>query len=179
MQGWGCKVLARRPTKGNATKEEHKMPAVTDSIRRLYSGLDRLGGALPQLALRLLLAYEFWESGWIKLRGENWFESIQDAFPFPFNLLPPEISWQLATWTELIGAAALVIGLGTRFFSLSLMILTGVAWASVHAGLGYNVCDNGWKLPLIYLILFLPLLFSGAGRLSLDHLLARRGWGHA
>lgn len=44
-----------------------------------------------------------------------------------------------------------------------------VAWASVHAGNGYNVCDNGWKLPLIYLVMFLPLMLTGPGKLSLDH----------
>jgi len=153
------------------------MQAIIERVHRLHAGLDWIGRALPPLALRLLLAYEFGESGWVKFQGENWFDAIQGDFPFPFNLLPPEISWQLAMWSELVGAAALVLGLGTRYFSLALMILTGVAWVSVHAGLGYNVCDNGWKLPLIYLVLYLPLLFGGAGRLSLDHLLARRwGW---
>jgi putative oxidoreductase len=149
------------------------MTEMIAAVQRLYAGLDWLGQGLPQLALRLLLAWEFWESGITKLKGENWFADIQGAFPFPFNLIPVEISWQLATWSELLGAVALVLGLGTRIASLALIILTGVAWASVHAGLGYNVCDNGWKLPLIYLVLFLPLLFVGAGRLSLDALLAR------
>lgn len=74
--------------------------------------------------------------------------------------------------SELIGAVALVIGLGTRFFSLSLIILTIVAWASVHAG-------NGYKLPLMYLVMFVPLLLSGPGKLSLDHYwLARRFMAH-
>jgi putative oxidoreductase len=79
------------------------------------------------------------------------------------------VSWQISTWSELGGAVALALGFATRFFSASLIIVTLVAWASVHAGLGYNVCDNGWKLPLIYLVMFLPLLFSGPGKLSLDH----------
>jgi putative oxidoreductase len=149
------------------------MNAIVDAQRRLFSKLDRIGQGLPQLALRLLLAWEFWESGWAKPLGENWFSDIQGEFPFPFSILPPEWSWQLATWSELLGAVALVLGLGTRFFSLALMILTGVAWASVHASLGYNVCDNGWKLPLIYLVLFLPLLFGGGGKFSLDHPLKR------
>jgi putative oxidoreductase len=153
---------------------EDEMTGITATVNRLYAALDWVGQGLPQLALRLLLAWEFWESGATKLEGDNWFADIRDAFPFPFSLLPPELGWQLATWSELIGAIALVLGLGTRFASLALMILTGVAWASVHAGLGYNVCDNGWKLPLIYLVMFLPLLFSGAGRLSLDALVARR-----
>ncbi|MGH8743937.1 MAG: HvfX family Cu-binding RiPP maturation protein [Burkholderiales bacterium] len=127
-----------------------------------------VGEFLPQLGLRLLLAYEFWESGVEKFRGENWFADIQDKFPFPFDLVPVDVSWQLSTWSELLGSVALVIGLGTRFFSVSLVILTLVAWASVHAGHGYNVCQNGFKLPLIYLIMFLPLVFSGPGKLSVD-----------
>jgi putative oxidoreductase len=138
------------------------------------SQLERLGGWLAPLALRLLLAWEFGEAGLEKLRGENWFGGVQDEFPFPFNVIPADVSWFLATWSELIGAAALVVGLGTRFFSATLMILTAVAWAAVHAGSGYNVCDNGYKLPLIYLVLFVPLLLNGAGKLSLDHWLAQR-----
>ena len=143
------------------------------TIRDWAGRLNRVGEFLPQLGIRLLLAYEFWESGVEKYRGENWFADIQARFPFPLDSVPVDISWSLATWGELLGAVTLVIGLGTRFTSLALMILTAVAWFSVHAGQGYNVCDNGFKLPLIYLVLFLPLLFSGAGRLSIDHLLAR------
>lgn len=142
-------------------------------VFHLHEQLNRLGSFLPQLALRLLLAYEFGEAGVAKFTGQNWFPHIQGDFPFPFNVIPVDISWFIATWSELLGAMALLIGLGTRFFSLVLMILTGVAWASVHAGLGYNVCNNGFKLPLIYLVMFLPLLFSGPGKLSLDYLFSK------
>jgi len=135
--------------------------------------LDRIGGFLPQLGLRLVLAYEFWESGVEKFHGENWFGEVRASFPFPFNLMPVELSWQLAMWTELLGAVGLVLGLGTRFWALGLIVVDVVAWASVHAGNGYNVCSNGWKLPLFYLVMLLPLLFQGAGRASLDHLVAR------
>lgn len=149
-----------------------------NSIIHLYAGLtarlDRAGSYLGLMGLRLLLAWEFWESGIEKYNGDNWFADIQGDFPFPFNLVAVDISWFLSTWSELIGAVALVIGLGTRFFSLSLIILTIVAWASVHAGNGYNVCDNGYKLPLMYLVMFVPLLLSGPGKLSLDHWLAQR-----
>jgi putative oxidoreductase len=149
-----------------------------NSIIHLYAGLtarlDQAGSSLGLMGLRLLLAWEFWESGVEKFNGDNWFADIQGDFPFPFNLVPVDISWFLSTWSELIGAVALVIGLGTRFFSLSLIILTIVAWASVHAGNGYNVCDNGYKLPLMYLVMFVPLLLSGPGKLSLDHWLSRR-----
>lgn len=149
-------------------------PCLTCMTRDVFGLLNHVGEWLAPVGLRLLLAYEFWESGMEKLRGENWFADIQDQFPFPFNMVPPEISWQIATWTELIGPALLVLGLGTRFASVSLVILTVVAWASVHAGNGYNVCDNGFKLPLMYLVMFVPLLLSGAGKLSLDHWIAGR-----
>jgi len=150
------------------------MEAVFTLCRTTVSLLDKLHGSLSPLALRLLLAYEYWESGLMKFRGENWFADIQDKFPFPFNLIPADVNWQLATWSELIGAVALLVGLGTRFFSFSLIVVTVVAWAAVHAGNGYNVCDNGWKLPLFYLALFLPLALGGGGKLSLDHWISSR-----
>ena len=82
--------------------------------------------------------------------------------------MPVGLSWFLATWVELLGAAALVVGLGTRFWAVSLLVLDLVAWAAVHAGNGYNVCDNGYKLPLLYAVMLLPLIVSGPGRLSID-----------
>jgi putative oxidoreductase len=141
-----------------------------------FNLLNRAGEWLAPLGLRLLLAYEFWVAGVEKFKGENWFAEIQDRFPFPFSVVPPEISWQIATWTELLAPILLVVGLGTRFASVALVILTLVAWASVHAGHGYNVCDSGFKLPLIYLVMFVPLLLSGSGKLSIDYWLVRR-WG--
>jgi putative oxidoreductase len=150
------------------------MTILVSATQWSFERLNRGGEYLSMLGLRLLLAYEYWESGVAKFSGSNWFAEIQGQFPFPFSVVPPEISWFLATWSELLGAVALVIGLGTRFFSASLIILTIVAWASVHAGLGYNVCSNGFKLPLIYLVMFIPLLLSGPGKLSLDHLIAKR-----
>ncbi|MBU3736620.1 MAG: DoxX family protein [Methylobacterium sp.] len=158
------------------------MQTLTQYHFRLLARLDALSPVLPPLALRILLAWEFGEAGYAKLNGINWFGMLD--FPFPFNLLPAEVSWQMATWFELVGAAALLLGLATRFFALSLMMLTIVAIASVHwpeqwstlAELlrGYRVTDSegdgfgNYKLPLIYLVMFLPLLFAGAGRISLD-----------
>lgn len=162
------------------------------SLARFYFRIAHLleeGAAIfPPLFLRLLLAWEFGESGYEKLMGSNWFTEI--AFPFPLNLLPPDLTWSMATWFELVGAAALVVGLATRFFSLSLIILTVVAIAAVHwpehwSGLselwqGYRIIDeNGdgfgnYKLPLIFIVMLLPLLFGGAGKLSLDHLISKK-----
>lgn len=149
--------------------------------------LDKIGAWLPQLALRLLLAWEYGEAGMTKWRGQNWFGHVQEKFLFPFNQVPPEVSWALATWTEIIGAILLVIGLGTRFVSVALIGLTIVAigavhwpdqWSSIGELLrGYVISDQGhgnFKLPVIFLVMLLPLLFWGAGKASVDHWIRTR-----
>ena len=141
------------------------------------------------LALRLLMAWELWESGLTKLHGENWFADIpwlawQKGFPFPFNLIPVDLNWFLATWSELVFAAMLLLGLFTRFAAISLIVVVMVATAAVHwpaewsslAELwsGYAITSNGagnFKLPLLFVAMLLPLVFNGGGKLSLDHLL--------
>ncbi|MES2548050.1 MAG: DoxX family protein, partial [Pseudomonadota bacterium] len=92
--------------------------------------LEALGTWLPAQFLRLVLAWEFGEAGFEKLHGSNWFANV--TFPFPFNLLPPDISWSIAIFFEIVGAFALAFGLATRFFSISLIILTIIAIAAVH-----------------------------------------------
>lgn len=150
--------------------------------------LEKINLWLPSLFLRMLLAWEFAESGLEKLHGTNWFGDVH--FIFPFSLLPPDINWALATFFELAGAIALLLGFATRFFSISLIVITIVAIAAVHwpehwsnlseLAKGYRIVDENndgfgnYKLPAMYLVLFLPLLFGGAGKLSLDYLIHKQ-----
>ncbi|MBD0765334.1 MULTISPECIES: DoxX family protein [Neisseria] len=130
--------------------------------------------ALSMLILRLFAAYEFLESGLQKWNGENWFSEINSQFPFPFNIFPDSLNWNLAMYAELLLPVLLLLGLATRLSALGLIIVTAVAWAAVHAGLGYNVCDNGYKMALIYIVVLIPLLLQGAGTWSLDQLIKHR-----
>lgn len=145
-----------------------------------------MGEYVPRLVMRLVMGWEFFESGLEKYRGENWFANVQESFPFPFNIVPADLSWFLATWFELVGAIALWIGLGTRFFAFSLLFLTFVATAAVHwPGMwamwsdllkGYAISDMGhgnYKLPLLFIVMLIPLVFNGGGKLSVDHLVRR------
>ena len=149
--------------------------------------LEAFGTWLPSLFLRLILAWEFGDAGFEKLHGSNWFANL--TFPFPFNLLPPDISWGMSTFFEIAGAFGLAFGLATRFFSISLLILTIVAISAVHWPdswntvsellKGYRISDpdqdgfGNYKLPIIYILMLIPLVLNGAGKLSVDHLISR------
>lgn len=141
------------------------------------------------LVLRLIMFWEFWESGVTKLNGKNWFADIpwadwQIGFPFPFDKISTELNWFAATWGELVFAIMILLGLFTRFAAISLIVITVVATAAVHwpadwdslgeLWKGYAITSKGFgnfKLPLLFVVMLLPLVFHGGGKLSLDRLL--------
>lgn len=157
-----------------------------DAWQGLTARLNGAGEAIPSLVMRLVMGWEFFHAGLAKYHGSNWFGDIRDQFPFPFDVVPTALSWQIATWFELVGAVCLWLGLGTRFWAFNLLFLTFVATAAVHWPdmwsmwsdllAGYSISDNGhgnFKLPLLFVVMLLPLVFNGPGKLSLDHLVAR------
>lgn len=161
-----------------------------NKLKALYQSvvdvLEPAGAWVALLPIRLILAYEFGKAGLMKYNGNNWFANVQDNFPFPFNVVPVEISWFLATWAEILGGIGLALGLFTRFWAFSLIILTIVAIGGVHwpddwnslAELwkGYAVTNKGfgnYRIPLLFLTMLLPLVFMGGGKLSLDNVLAK------
>lgn len=154
---------------------------------RVVGILESTGDWVALLPIRLLMAYEFGNAGIMKYNGNNWFANVQDNFPFPFNVIPVEISWFIATWAEILGAFGLVFGLFTRFWAISLIILTivaisGVHWPAEWSGLGelwesYRVSRKeglgNFRIPLLFLVMLIPLVFRGAGKLSIDNLLSK------
>jgi len=92
----------------------------------------------------------------------------------------------MATYFEIGGAVLLIFGLFTRFAAYSLLVLTFVATAAVHwpdmismwsdLAKGYAITDMGhgnFKLPLLFVVMLLPIIFQGPGKLSLDYFVAR------
>ena len=167
------------------------MSALINLKNRITDVLDPAGAWFGLLPIRLLMAWEFGRAGLMKLDGRNWFGNVQDNFPFPFNIIPTEISWFLATWAEILGAAALFLGLFTRFWAFSLIVLTvvailGVHWPSEWNSLaelwqGYAIKDEGfgnYRIPLLFIAMLIPLVFAGPGKLSLDHVLAKKFGNH-
>ena len=140
------------------------------------------------ILIRLLMAYEFGKAGFSKLNGSNWFANVQDNFIFPFNVIPVDISWFLATWFEILGAFGILFGLFTRFWAATLIVISivaisGVHWPAEWSGLGelwesYRITkqdgSGNFRVPLLFIAMLLPLVFHGAGRLGADYYLAKR-----
>jgi len=153
--------------------------------------LQASGEYLWPLAIRLIMFGEFWTAGMKKYRGSNWFADIpfadwQKGFPWPFSLIPTEYNWLAATWGELVFSALILFGLFTRFAAVSLIVITAVAMAAVHWPAQWNTWSQLWegylitskgagnfRLPLIFIVLLLPLVFHGGGKFSLDFLLLK------
>lgn len=166
----------------------NKLKALWNSIVNI---LNPVGDWVALLPIRLLMAYEYGKAGFGKIAVENgppsWFINTTENFPFPFNVIPPGLNWFLVSWTEVLGGVLLLFGLFTRFWAFSFIILTivaifGVHWPGEWSSLselweGYRVTRDGdsgnFRIPLLFLVMLFPLLFKGAGKASLDHLIAK------
>jgi len=125
---------------------------------------------LPLLFTRLVLAYGFYNPAMMKLKDitsiAEWFGSI--GIPFP------TLNVYLATGTEVLGVILLTLGLFTRLISIPLIITMIVAIVTVHGENGFEAGENGFEIPLYYIIMLFTLVVYGSGKISLDHVLAKR-----
>ena len=108
-----------------------------DGIYERFTSILAHFDGVASILLRLILAPVLIGAGWEKITGDNWFGFSLESFPFPFNVLPPDLSWFLASWTEFLGGILLLLGLGTRLVAIPLAVTMFVAAYAVHL-------DNGW-----------------------------------
>jgi putative oxidoreductase len=125
---------------------------------------------LPLLAIRLVLAYGFYGPAAKKLADIN---SIVDWFT-QLGLPAPKIQAYLATGTEITGVVLLTLGLATRFISIPLIITMFVAIRTVHWGNGFDAGNNGWEIPLYYIIMLSTLFIYGPGKISMDYFINKK-----
>jgi len=125
------------------------------------------GRDLSLLFARLVIAYGFFNPAmqkWSDIQSiADWFSSM--SIPFPL------VNAYLAAGTEILGVVLLSLGLFTRIISVPLIIVMLVAIFTIHYSHGFSAGENGFEIPLYYM-LFLSLFASfGAGKFSLDYLL--------
>jgi len=125
---------------------------------------------IPPLFFRLVLAYGFFDPALKKIQHfesiPGWFASL--GIPFP------TLNAYLAAGTEALGVVLLTLGLGTRIISIPMMFVMFVAIATAHWHNGFAAGNNGFEIPLYYMLMLFSLVFSGGGAISLDELIRRR-----
>lgn len=127
------------------------------------------------LALRIPVGIIFVAHGAQKLFGwfggyglegtGQWMDSI--------GLSPGYLMALLAGGTEFLGGLALIIGLLVRPAGAALAFAMLIAIFSVHFQNGLFMSNNGYEFGLVLLAASVSLLFSGAGRASVDRLVTR------
>ncbi|MDJ1157938.1 DoxX family protein [Chelatococcus sp. SYSU_G07232] len=150
--------------------------AVARFIARADVLLGRFPAALVQLVLRFTVALPFWRSGLTKWDGflelsdgavflfqeEFRLHILGSTYPFPF---PTAVAF-VAGCVEIVLPILLVLGLGTRFAALGLLVMTGVIQLTV---------PDGWATyHLPWAAMLLALVAYGAGKVSLDHWIGAR-----
>jgi putative oxidoreductase len=116
------------------------------------------------IVLRLFAGYKFVLYGYDKLLGGNKVYAMNADFFRALNVPLPEVTQVLIGGLELVGGAALIIGLLTRIWAFLLAGNMLVAMLTFH-----NLSEEA---PLFIACALLVLL--GGGLLSVDQLLDRR-----
>jgi putative oxidoreductase len=124
------------------------------------------------LLTRVAVGLVFLAHGWQKLftNGIDGTAAFFDQAGVP---AASAAAW-FAALVELAGGAALVVGLAVPVAGLLLLADMLGAFVFVHAGAGLFVEQGGSELVLTLGAAALVLAVLGAGRLSVDHLLAGR-----
>ncbi len=140
---------------------------LTGLLARADGFLGRLPWSVAALALRVFPASVFFASGRTKVEGfaiadSTWF-LFQHEYALP--LIPSDWAAVMATLAEHILPVLLVLGLGTRFAALALLVMTLTIQIFVY--------PSAWQTHGLWAACLLALIAQGPGRWSLDHLLGR------
>lgn len=104
-------------------------------------------------------------SGYAKLIH---FSEYAPKFADPFHI-GKSTSLALVVFAEFICAAFIVLGLFTRLATIPLIIAMGVALFIAHKGQFFGEGSSAG----LFLVCFTALLFTGAGRISLDRFIGK------
>ncbi|MDP1933025.1 MAG: DoxX family protein [Gammaproteobacteria bacterium] len=134
------------------------------------------GNEVSPLALRLPLGVIFVAHGAQKLFGSFGGYGLQGTGQFmeSIGLTPGVLMAGAAGSAEFFGGLLLIVGLLVRPSALVLAVTMIVAILTVHIDNGLFMANNGYEFGLALLAGTVSLLVSGAGRLSVDEVLARR-----
>ena len=136
---------------------------LTNRLFTLFDGLAPLANASVFLALRLWIAIIFWQSGLTKIASwESTLFLFEEEYQVPF--LPVSVAAFLATAMEIIIPVLLVIGLGTRFAVIPLLIMAAV--------IQFTYMES--HTHFIWALVLLAIMINGAGLFSWDNFIKNK-----
>lgn len=121
---------------------------------------------LVLLLARVGVGVVFVAHGWQKFRT-NGLDATAAGFE-QMGVPAPTLSAYYAAAVELVGGAALILGLLTTVAGVLLAVDMAGAFLFVHLSNGVFVTEGGWELVVVLGLASLTLAAVGAGRLSLD-----------
>jgi len=149
---------------------------IVQAVTRLYAlwkGALCSGQDIFLLAIRLFWGWGFIQTGLGKLR--NFSRTVE--FFTSLNIPAPEMNAAMASGTELVGGACLLLGLGGRVMTVPLLFCMGVAYATAEreALLGVFSDPDSFvqATPFLFALATLIVLLFGPGRFSVDALIHR------
>ncbi len=119
------------------------------------------------LLARLAVAYGFLEPALMKWKDIDGIATWFGTMGIPF----PTLNAYMSATTEILGVVLLTLGLFTRLISIPLIVVMIVAITTVHLAHGFSAGDNGFEIPLYYMLFLFIFTAHGAGKYSLDHLI--------
>lgn len=140
---------------------------IVQKYRSIVNKLNSLKD-LPLLFARIVLAYGLYIPAMNKI---NNLSAITDWFG-ELGIPAPQLSAYLSAGTEASGIVLLSLGLGTRLISIPLIINMVVAIITVHWPNGFDAGNNGFEIPVYYMVMLFTLLIFGPGKSSVDYLLS-------
>ena len=145
-------------------------------FKNLIQGLVATDANWATIALRIPVGIIFAAHGAQKLFG--WFGGygLEDTGQWlaSIGLEPGYLMALLAGGAEFFGGLALIAGLLVRPAAAVLAFTMVVAIFAVHIGNGLFMSNNGYEFGLALLAASVSLAISGAGRASVDRVLAGR-----
>ena len=134
-----------------------------------FENITNKGQDIALLFLRLMMAYGMWEPAkhkWADINSvAEWFGGM--GLPFP------KLNAYMAATTEMLGVFLLLFGFGTKIICVPLIIVMIVAIKTVHWVNGYAAGENGYEIPLYFILMLITLLCFGSGKISVDYLVKR------
>ena len=159
------------------------MNTIVQSVSRTFRKLNEFQWVALFLS-RVAIGFFFVMSGYNKLFVQG-IGYLRDEF-IEYGIPLPLVNAWLDALVQFIGGVALVFGLGTRIWSAMIGFAMIVASATVTipdvitkdiAGAESSLFFWGWfyyRPEPVYITVFLLLIFLGPGKVSLDHLIARK-----